>query len=187
VLRDVCETKRKKTAVMQWLGALAPIEIGDIEFVQDASGRILLYLVDVNGRKTSAESTSDGTLRVLALLAMLLGEDPQTLYFIDEPETGIHPTRLHLLVELIESRVREGATQVVATTHSPQLLAFLSNRAVEDAVVAYRYDDETTQRLCKLFDIPYAQDALMNDDLSELFGTGWIENAISCSREMGAS
>ena len=187
VLQNICETKGRKSDLLDWLSDLAPIEITDIEFILDPSGRIHLYLVDVNGHKTSAESISDGTLRVLALLAMFFGRDSENLYFIDELETGIHPTRQHLLVQIIESRVREGATQVIATTHSPQLLAFLSPESVENAVVAYRYDDETTQHLCKLCSIPSAREVLDNHHLAELHGTGWLEDAISCSRETDES
>ena len=53
-------------------------------------------------------SASDGTLRFLAILAALLGTDPARLYFFEEIDNGIHPSRLRLLLDLIERTDREG-------------------------------------------------------------------------------
>ena len=58
------------------------------------------------------------------MIAAMLGPKPAKFYFIEELENGIHPTRLHLLLQLIEQKVAEGNIQVVATSHSPQLLGF---------------------------------------------------------------
>ena len=61
-------------------------------------------------------SASDGTLRFLAILAALLGTDPARLYFFEEIDNGIHPSRLRLLLDLIEGQTAKGGTQVVTTT-----------------------------------------------------------------------
>ena len=55
-------------------------------------------LRETNGRETSAHSASVGTLRFLAMLAALLGPDPAGLYFFEEIDNGIHPSRLNLLI-----------------------------------------------------------------------------------------
>ena len=74
-------------------------------------------------QKTTLASASDGTLRFLAFLAAFLGPNPSQFYFFEELENGIHPSRLGLLLDLIETQVKEKGVQVVATTHSPELLA----------------------------------------------------------------
>ena len=122
VLQAICQDKALKHALLEWLRELTPQDVVDFEFLPDQTGKILVALVESSGQKTSAYSASDGTLRFLAIIAAMLGPKPAKLYFIEELENGIHPTRLHLLLQLIEQKVAEGNIQVVATTHSPQLL-----------------------------------------------------------------
>lgn len=69
---------------------------------------------------------STGTLRVLALLAVLRHPTPPPLVVIEEIENGLDPRSIHLLVEEIRTAVLSGITQVVVTTHSPYLLDLLT-------------------------------------------------------------
>ena len=62
---------------------------------------------------------STGTLRMLALLALLRHPSPPPLIVVEEIENGLDPRSIHLIVEEIRSAVLSGATQVVVTTHSP--------------------------------------------------------------------
>ena len=68
---------------------------------------------------------STGTLRVLALLAVLRHPEPPPLVVVEEIENGLDPRSIHLLVEEIRTAVLSGVTQVVLTTHSPYLLDLL--------------------------------------------------------------
>ena len=72
-----------------------------------------------------AQILSDGTLRFAALTAALFQPNTPGLLLLEEIENGIHPTRLRLLVELLRSRAKLGKPQVLATTHSPIVLAWL--------------------------------------------------------------
>jgi len=65
---------------------------------------------------------STGTVRILALLAVLRHPTPPPLIVIEEIENGLDPRTIHLFVEEIRSFVEEGAGQVLITTHSPYLL-----------------------------------------------------------------
>jgi predicted ATPase len=68
----------------------------------------------------SAADLSDGTIRFLLLLAILANPEPDGLIAIDEPETGLHPGMLPILAEFaVEAAER---SQVILTTHSPQML-----------------------------------------------------------------
>jgi predicted ATPase len=68
---------------------------------------------------------STGTLRIVALLALLRHPTPPPLIVIEEIENGLDPRTIHLLVDEIRNAVESGRTQVILTTHSPYLLDLL--------------------------------------------------------------
>jgi len=67
---------------------------------------------------------SQGTLRILCLLAVFRHPTPPRVVFIEEIENGLDPRTIHLLVDEIRSFLLSGG-QVVVTTHSPYLLDLL--------------------------------------------------------------
>ena len=75
---------------------------------------------------------SDGTVRLLGLLTAFYQDSRRSLIGVEEPELTIHPGALAYLAEvMVEASTR---TQVIATTHSPDLIDWLpieSLRAVE--------------------------------------------------------
>lgn len=75
-----------------------------------------------------ATRLSDGTLRYLFLMALLLDPTPPSLICIEEPEIGLHPDILPTIAEmLIEASQR---TQLIITTHSDALVSALSPESV---------------------------------------------------------
>src|SRR5205823_8008618 len=135
VLFAICSDPSKKEVLLEWVRKLTPMDVDDLQFNEDAAGRILLRLVEKGGKSVSALSASDGTLRFLAILAALFGPTPASFYFIEEIENGIHPTRLSLLVDLIENQTKRRNIQVVATSHAPLVLQFLSEDALANASI----------------------------------------------------
>lgn len=80
---------------------------------------------------------STGSLRLLALLALLRHPNPPPLIVIEEIENGLDPRSIHLIVEEIRNAVLGGVTQVILTTHSPYLLDLLT---LEHLVLVERDD-----------------------------------------------
>ena len=167
--------------LVEWVAALTPMDASDFDFVPDLSGRVQLVLVEENGQRTSAYSASDGTLRFLAVLAALLGPQPAAFYFFEELDNGIHPARLHLLLQLIEQQVARGTLQMVTTTHSPELLMLLRQPALEHASVTYRLPGSTETGIRRLLDIPDARRVMQSHDLWRLHAAGWFEDAVFLS------
>jgi len=64
---------------------------------------------------------SDGTLRLLALFTALFQKPSRTLIGIEEPELNIHPGALAVLRDAMQLASQE--SQILVTTHSPELLA----------------------------------------------------------------
>ena len=74
-----------------------------------------------NGVAIPARVLSEGTLRMLGLLALAAGGDASALVGFEEPENGVHPGRIRLIAELLNTQKTLGQTQYIVTTHSPIL------------------------------------------------------------------
>jgi predicted ATPase len=61
-------------------------------------------------------------LYFLGLLALLYQEPALRILLIEEPETGIHPRRIHEVLAFIRKIAEEKGVQVIMTTHSPLVL-----------------------------------------------------------------
>ena len=80
---------------------------------------------------------SDGVLRFLCLATALLNPRPGMLIAIDEPELGLHPGLLPVVAEMIKTAAER--TQVLVTTHSPDLLDCFD---IADVAVMARDEDD---------------------------------------------
>ena len=98
----------------------------------------VLVRVREKGMSRSMEmwELSDGMLRFLCLATALLNPWPRPLVAIDEPELGLHPGLLPIVAEMIKTAAER--TQVIVTTHSPDLLNCFD---IADVAVMARNDD----------------------------------------------
>lgn len=76
---------------------------------------------------------SDGSIRFICLVTVLLQPDPPTTIIIDEPELGLHPYAITLLGALIRSASLR--TQVIVSTQSVPLL---NEFEIDDLIVVER-------------------------------------------------
>ena len=180
VLQGICADESSKKNLIDWTRELTPMDVEDFQFPLDPStGKIGLAIREANNRTISAYSASDGTLRFLAMLAALLGSDPACLYFFEEVDNGLHPSRLHLLVELIETQARERNIQVVATTHSPELLVMASEKTFENTSVVCRLPDTDDAIIRPLRQIPNAEKLRTSPGMGRLHAEGWMETMLA--------
>ena len=93
-------------------------------------------------RTIPASRLSDGTIRFIALLAILCHPEPPPLICIEEPEIAMHPDSLGLIAELL--RKASERTQIIVATHSPELVSHFSDEP-EHIVVCDRDAKEGTQ------------------------------------------
>lgn len=66
-----------------------------------------------------AADLSDGTLRFIALMTLLLQPNPPSTVVLDEPELGLHPSALQVLASVMQSI--SGETQIIFATQSVTL------------------------------------------------------------------
>ena len=109
----------------QLVAALQELFDGIVDFSCPVmSGSVSLFLEEGNGKQIPASRLSDGTLRYLYLLAILLHPEPPPLIAIEEPELGLHPDVVAKVAELLIDASQR--TQLVVTTHSRMLVDALS-------------------------------------------------------------
>jgi predicted ATPase len=111
-----------------------------------SGGSVQIYLHE-EGLKSPIPATrlSDGTLRFLALLAILLNAETASLICIEEPELGIHPDAVSLLADLLVEA--SATTQLIVTTHSEALVSALTDHAESVLVCDYLENGTTLHRL----------------------------------------
>lgn len=113
--------------------SVGPMET--IQFRQRVSGRAAPWAFQ-------AASISDGTLRGLGVLVALLQANgrPPTLVGVEEPEIALHPAAVSVLLDAVQDAARH--TQVVLTSHSPELLD--RDDLDDSALLAVAADDGVT-------------------------------------------
>lgn len=85
-------------------------------------GLTLEFLLNLTGGKArfDASAMSDGTLRALGILLAAYQRPAPSLMVIEEPEASIHPGALGVILDVLREARR--SSQVVVTTHSPEIL-----------------------------------------------------------------
>jgi predicted ATPase len=179
VLADLCEEPAAKQSLIEWLSELLAPELQDIEFGGDPNlGDIMAILVERDGRKISARSISDGTLQFLGILLALRTAEAGSTFLIEEIGDGLHPARVQLLVRYLEAVTRARSIQVIATTHSPVVLDWLSDEALRNVVVFGRVPEHEGTLMRRLGDLPHFDETVARTGIEELFTTGWLEMAL---------
>ncbi len=122
--------------VSQRLSELLP-DIVSVNVDADEKRQVKTLLLTMKDKETyTASSLSDGTLRFLALAVLALDPEFGGLLCMEEPENGIHPSRIPQMLTLVRSLSEEveadddGASapsirQLIINTHSPLVVAEL--------------------------------------------------------------
>lgn len=114
----------------------------DIKVSQAASYLVVQFRHTSPNRKPKwfdAAQESDGTLRVAGIVTALLQEPPTPVIGIEEPELTVHPGAIPLLYDFLKQASER--SQVLVTTHSPELLDLMDPR---DVRVVARAPEGTT-------------------------------------------
>lgn len=111
------------------------------------------YRIDIimrDGNTFPSRVLSDGTLRILALVALMHDPEERGLICFEEPENGVHPFRLGQMIDTLrslstsleddETTPDEPLKQVLLNSHSPVVLKNLRESQILFADVVTRVD-----------------------------------------------
>jgi predicted ATPase len=106
------------------------------------AGKVQVFFVE-GDYTIPATRLSDGTLRWLCLLAVLLDPDPPPLVCIEEPELGLHPDMLPRVAAMLQDASQR--MQLVVTTHSENIIDALTD-SPEAVIVCEKEHGQTSLR-----------------------------------------
>lgn len=115
----------------------------DFELEPDGGNLMLQWRERDTDEVFSASQASDGFLRIVALITLLLQptKDLPDVLILDEPELGLHPSAISIIGELTAAAATK--IQVIAATQSVPLVDCF---APEDIVIVERPDRASTFR-----------------------------------------
>ncbi len=107
------------SALSRALKSLLP-SVDEFDVERTAEGFLQLKIMEDNV-SFSSRIISEGTLRILGLLAITSRLSRTTVVGYEEPENGVHPRRLKLMTDLLKNAVEYSGIQIIVNTHSPLL------------------------------------------------------------------
>ncbi|MDM8548264.1 ATP-binding protein [Candidatus Venteria ishoeyi] len=122
-----------------------------------------------------ARGMSDGTLRFLAILIALLTRPEGSLLVIEEVDNGLHPSRMHLLIQAMQEIGRERNIDVLVTTHNPALLDDLEPEMMPFVQVVHRDPKTGASKITPLDDIEQLPKLLASGSLGKITTRGNLE------------
>lgn len=134
---SLAEIQRKSSTDKRVSGAISDIsadlamlipQVRTVRVLDDAKSREYAFEVVLrDGSAFSSRVISDGTIRLLALLAVIDDPDREGILCFEEPENGVHEGRIPDLIDVLRDATEaQGDTgdyfQVLMNTHSPAVM-----------------------------------------------------------------
>ena len=126
IIAKIFQDQNKSKDFIEWLRVLVP-EFKDIVVKQsNIDGSFAFEVIEKSGKKAfPVRLLSDGTKNILTLMAAVYQQEQQFLC-IEEPENGLHPQAIELLVDFFREKCEgENGHHIWLNTHSPTLIRCL--------------------------------------------------------------
>lgn len=161
--------------VIEWTKLVLP-ELQDIVVTADPhSGKYIIFLIVGEGERTlriPLQSASDGTIKWLAFVAMILARGSS--YSLEEPENYLHPKMQQFLVELVRECIDEDQKDdfFILSTHSETVI----NQLKPEELIIFEFRKGST--FCRRLQNPIS----VSEEINRTgFGLGYFysSNAVS--------
>lgn len=165
IIGQIFQHDGKREDFIEWLRILIPefenIEVKKNEF--DGSFHIFVK-EKTHDKHFPVTLLSDGTKNILALMAAVYQSNQPQFLCIEEPENGLHPHAIELLVDFFREKCETQGHHIWLNTHSPTLVRCL---AIDEVITVNKINGETKARQFK-------KEEAINMKMDE----AWLTNAL---------
>lgn len=165
IIGKIFESDLKRNDFIEWLRILIP-EFENIEIKKSNIDASYDFLVKekTSDKPFSRNLISDGTYNILSLMAAVYQSDQPQFLCIEEPENGLHPEAIELLVDFFREKVEAEGHHIWINTHSPTLVRCMN---IDEVVLINKINGETKAK---------KMDNLVNIDIKT--DEAWLSNAL---------
>jgi predicted ATPase len=164
-LRLKAEAPEQFQAWVEHVGIALP-QVTAIDAVEREEDHHAYFRVTFNDSyEVTSSGLSDGTLRILALTLLSYLDSPPRLLVVEEPENGIHPRAIEVVLEGLSSMYD---SQVLVSSHSPVVVA---NAQLKNLLAA-RLERDGSVTIIPGAEHPRLVDWKGGIDLGSLFAAG---------------
>lgn len=167
--------------VMELIEDLPEQPIASLAFDTEPRGDVRVKLTETFGgtkRSWPATVLSDGTLRVLGIVAAVYSAPHGALVIIEEFDNGVHPSRAAGLLSRLLSIAKSRKLRLLLSTHNPAMLDAAPTEAVPWITCCYRDDDDGWSRLVRLQELDRFASLVAEGPLGYLLTRGRIEEYV---------
>jgi hypothetical protein len=170
--------------ILNFIQSLPEQAIDGLNFLTGPRDEVMVQLRETFGdqpRYCDAALLSDGTLRVLAIAAIMLSATEGSLVVIEEIDNGVHPNRAKHLLASIRDIAEQRKLRVLLSTHNPALMDALPDAALNDVVFCFRDPEEGNQgnsRLVRLRDMDDFPSLISQGPLGHLVTAGIVDRFV---------
>lgn len=167
--------------LLKWIRQLPEEPYQDFDFVHTKLDDVILgFKEGGNGtRFVDARLLSDGTLRSLAVLTALETVEEGSRVVIEEFDNGLHPSRVRILTEALETCCKTRKLNVLVTTHNPATLDSLQPDQIKRVVMCVWDKELGAFNLVTLADLPQYPEILERGRLGDLVTRRIVEQYLS--------
>lgn len=165
ILGSILENKEKKDDFIEWLRLLIP-EFKDIEVRKsNINGEYDFFIYEKGTDKPfSRNLISDGTYNILSLMAAVYQSTQPQFLCIEEPENGLHPQAIELLVDFFREKCEEEGHYIWLNTHSQTLVRSLE---IDEVILVNKLNGQTQ-----------AKQLRKEDQVNIKTDEAWLSNAL---------
>lgn len=172
------ERKKIEEELLKYIKQLLDHDIKALSFskIGEMEESSQLYLEEnVNGKtiKLHSDIISDGTLRFIAIIGVLLLQPSGSILAIEEVDNGIAPSKTKLLLDIINDISYE-EIDVVLTTHNTALMNYLSRELFDYIFFVYRDEKSGNSQIQRIADIPRIAKLMSFGEIGKLMETNKI-------------
>jgi AAA15 family ATPase/GTPase len=141
IIAKIFEDPTKREDFIEWLRVLVPAFKDIVVKQSNIDGSFAFEVIEKNSNKPfPIRLLSDGTRNILTLMAAVYQQEQQFLC-IEEPENGLHPQAIELLVGFFREKCQgENGHHIWLNTHSPTLIRCLE---IDEVITVNKIDGRT--------------------------------------------